>query len=459
MIIRCPSCSTTYKVDGSVFDAPDPTFRCSRCKHIFTFQVRLQLHEDESPAAVGEAGTADDIPAPAWGPDGDEESQAQGGADPSESQASEAASAPSDTDPAQGSLGLSPAPDDAEAEPASRQAADTQAPDDDFGETRFEYPEFEPMVEPDRRDARQPESFEQEAAVEDDTPVRNPRRPDFEIDDDFLIPPRRETEPPPQPRANAKGSIRPLVSLVALALFAFVLVAVTYQVNPQPLDSVLRRIPWYGSTVFENRHIKRTLVFESLTSGVQPVMNQTEVFVISGKLVNRNDRSVHQVRIEAQLFDAEGKQVGQQITFVGNAISAGIIQDMTFREISLLQSLKPQSAYRIPPTNRLTSPSSFPSRRRRWNPSPAGCCRPKPQHKLLPSSPEPWRHSFLEPSPSPFSDAVTSISSGSWRDLRKLLIPLPRPCPISGSLRLKSTRMITRIISSSHIPRPNIKLL
>ncbi len=307
---------------------------------------------------MSEAGAADDMPAPARGPDSGEESQAQGRAEPSESLASEAASAPSDADPTQGSLELPPTPGDPEAEPAGRQAAEPQAPEDDAGETfeypdddsadTLEYPEFEPMVEPDRRDARQPESFEQTAAVEDDIPVRNPRRPDFEIDDDFLFPPKREAEPPPPPRANTKGSIRPLVSLVALALFAFVLVAVTYQVNPQPLDSVLRRIPWYGSTVFENRHIKRTLVFESLASGVQPVMNQTEVFVISGKLVNRNDRSVHQVRIEAQLFDAEGKQVGQQITFVGNAISARIIQDMTFREISLLQSLKPQSAYRIP---------------------------------------------------------------------------------------------------------------
>ena len=44
----------------------------------------------------------------------------------------------------------------------------------------------------------------------------------------------------------------------------------------------------------------------------------------------------------------EGKEVGRQVTFVGNAISARIIQDMTFREIELLQSLKPQSAYRIP---------------------------------------------------------------------------------------------------------------
>ena len=305
-----------------------------------------------------EAGTAGDIPVPARGPDGGEESYDQGREDPGENQASQVTSAPSDTDEAQDTLELPPTPGDPEAEPAGRQAAEPQAPEDDAGETfeypdddsadTLEYPEFEPIVEPDRPDARQPESLEQAAAVKDDIPVRNPRRPDFEIDDDFLFPPKRETEPPPPPRANTKGSIRPLVSLVALALFAFVLVAVTYQVNPQPLDSVLRRIPWYGSAVFENRHIKRTLVFESLTSGVQPVMNQTEVFVISGKLVNRNDRSVHQVRIEAQLFDAEGKQVGRQITFVGNAISARIIQDMTFREISLLQSLMPQSAYRIP---------------------------------------------------------------------------------------------------------------
>ena len=120
-------------------------------------------------------------------------------------------------------------------------------------------------------------------------------------------------------------------------------------INPQPLDNLLRRIPWYGAAVFDSKHYKSTLVFDSLVSGVRPVLNQTEVFVVSGKLVNRNDQSIRQVQIEAQLFDAEGKQVGRQVTFVGNAISAKIIADMSLREISLLQSLKPQSAYHIPP--------------------------------------------------------------------------------------------------------------
>ena len=133
-----------------------------------------------------------------------------------------------------------------------------------------------------------------------------------------------------------------------------------YWTNPQPLDSLIRRIPWYGSAVFDSRHFKRTLVFESLESGVRPVWNDNEVFVVSGKLTNRNDRSIHKVRIEARLFDAEGKQIGQQITFVGNAISAKIIKDMSLREISLIQSLKPQNNYQISPNESANFTIVFP---------------------------------------------------------------------------------------------------
>ena len=52
MIIRCPNCSTTYKVSGSVFDVPKPTFRCTRCKHVFMVQVRLQLTDEETTRAA-----------------------------------------------------------------------------------------------------------------------------------------------------------------------------------------------------------------------------------------------------------------------------------------------------------------------------------------------------------------------------------------------------------------------
>ncbi len=350
MIIRCPSCSTTYRVDGSVFDAPQPTFRCSRCKHVFAVQVRLQLQDEGAPAAdtasgeMAETEAVDDQRPAADDPDTGEEAYAESFADVDDN---DAGFPEPDPDDEQGTLGLTdPAPPAESAPPtmeaADTETADTETADDDFVEELPYEPDFE------LPDLQEPEPLEPTTAVDDEPRARDARRPDFEIDDDLVIPPRRPAPPPPPSRSGTKGSTVPVVSLVGLSLFAFVLVALIYQINPRPLDSLLQRIPWYGSAVFEDRHVKATLSFESLTSGVKPVLNQTEVFIVSGKLLNRNDRSVHKVQIEAQLFDAEGKQVGRQVTFVGNAISAKIIEDMTFREIAMLQSLKPQSAYRIP---------------------------------------------------------------------------------------------------------------
>ena len=410
MIIRCPSCSTTYRVNGSVFDAPQPTFRCSRCKHIFAVQIRLQLRDEEPPVPDAETAPPTEAEAADYDPDTAVDSDA-GETDPqsrTETDDRDAGAAETDHEPdpgsEQGTLGLTePAPTDDDAPPAMNPDDDTETPDDDFEEVLLSEPDFE------LPELNEPEPLEPTAIIDDAPPVRGTRQPDFEIDDDFLIPPRRPSTPPPPPRFGTRGSIVPLVSLVALSLFAFVLVALIYQINPRPLDSLLRRIPWYGSAVFEDRHVKGTLSFESLTSDVQPVLNQTEVFIVSGKLVNRNDRSVHKIQIEALLFDAEGKQVGRQVTFVGNAISAKIIEDMTFREISMLQSLKPQSAYRIPANASADFTVVFAKPKAAVQ---SFSCRVL-SAETFGEDGRVALQSFLEPSPSPFSEAVTSISSGS----------------------------------------------
>lgn len=373
MIIRCPNCSTTYKVDGSVFDAPKPSFRCSRCKHVFSVHVRLQLDEERSdaePEAAGYAPETDPNPTPsAPDPAGDTADTGH-----------ETAAGPqlAEEDPSPGALREEPDEDagsvdddvieEAGAEDAENVAVTPPAPavdpppptleeedveefdTDDTGTRNPElpYPEFD--LDPEGAsspDEPQVLTLDQEDGSDAMDAEPDRPRPDFEIDDDFLIPPKREAPPPPLP--DTKGSVVPFVSLIGLILFAAGLVTLLHMINPQPLDGLLRRIPWYGAAVFDSKHYQSTLVFESLVSGVRPVLNQTEVFVVSGKLVNRNDQSMRQIQIEAQLFDAEGKQVGRQVTFVGNAISPKILEDMSLREISLLQSLKPQSAYHIPP--------------------------------------------------------------------------------------------------------------
>lgn len=334
MIIRCPNCSTTYKVDGSVFDAPKPSFRCSRCKHVFTVHVRLQLDEERSDAEPEDPGSVDD--------DVIEDAVAE------DAVAEDAGAEDAGAEDAENAAVTAPAVDPP---PPTLEDEDVEEFDtDDAGARNPElpYPEFD--LDPEgasSSDEPEVHTFDQGGGSDAMDAESDRPRPDFEIDDDFLIPPRREVPPPPL--SDTKGSVVPFVSLIGLILFAAGLVTLIHMINPQPLDGLLRRIPWYGAAVFDSKHYQSTLVFESLVSGVRPVLNQTEVFVVSGKLVNRNDQSMRQIQIEAQLFDAEGKQVGKQVTFVGNAISPKILEDMSLREISLLQSLKPQSAYHIPP--------------------------------------------------------------------------------------------------------------
>lgn len=81
MIIRCPSCATTYKIEGPAFDAPQPTFRCSRCKHVFAVQIQQLRDEDAAAAETAEPPTPEAPPASDRGPDAEAGSGARGPAD------------------------------------------------------------------------------------------------------------------------------------------------------------------------------------------------------------------------------------------------------------------------------------------------------------------------------------------------------------------------------------------
>ena len=373
MIIRCPNCSTTYKVSGSVFDAPKPTFRCTRCKHVFMVQIRLELTDQGAPEAVEqETQPAGEAPEPGDPREGADRTETLDFEETPEDAAFED-DLPEEDVPEEDVPPLAAeAEEDEPALPLETIGTETgslaEEPVDidvDEGVVRGDPDEAGPSyrgfeIDTLETDLPEPPAMGEQADLADDEATADKRNPAFAVEDDFLSPPTGESQAAARKGRDARGSIVPLVSLVGLAVFAFVLVTVIYQANPQPLDSLISRIPWYGSAVFDSKHFKRTLVCESLVSGVQPVLNHNEVFVVSGKLANRNDQGVHQVRIEARLFDAKGKELGQQTTFVGNAISAKIIQDMTLREISLLQSLKPQNNYQISPNGSANFTIVFP---------------------------------------------------------------------------------------------------
>ena len=54
MIVRCPSCKTTYKVADDLVKETKPAFRCSRCKHIFELEPAETAEKlvDRAPSAA-----------------------------------------------------------------------------------------------------------------------------------------------------------------------------------------------------------------------------------------------------------------------------------------------------------------------------------------------------------------------------------------------------------------------
>jgi len=150
-------------------------------------------------------------------------------------------------------------------------------------------------------------------------------------------------------RTGGPVSIIPYVSLFGILLLTFSLLTLIYQAQPARLEAYLRSIPWFGSVIFKNNHLRQGVVLESLRSGFQKILGGRQVFVISGKISNRNPVSVREIRLEGLIHTAGGKQIGQQTISVGNPISWKIIRDMTVREIAILQRLKPQRRFEIAP--------------------------------------------------------------------------------------------------------------
>ncbi|NIO10437.1 MAG: hypothetical protein GTO40_21495, partial [Deltaproteobacteria bacterium] len=149
--------------------------------------------------------------------------------------------------------------------------------------------------------------------------------------------------------AGGPVSIIPYISLFGILLLTFSLLTLIYQAQPAKVEAYLKSIPWFGSILFKNSHLRQGVVLESLNSGFRKIYGGRQVFVITGKILNRNQVSVRDVRLEGLIHTGAGKELGRQTISVGNPISSKIISDMTVREIAILQRLKPQKRFEIAP--------------------------------------------------------------------------------------------------------------
>lgn len=358
MLVQCPKCQTTYRVADTLITAPNPAFRCSRCKHTFILASKSPPSAAREPAKPPPAAPR---PEP-------------------EPEFNFSPAAPERTESAEEKAAELPAPPAAQGEekPAMPPAAQPSAPtmparDDSFSVSDDKEPEPgalpddpSPRFEPARASLQSEEKEERwslaseveeksfiipEESLSEPAASAAASSPALEAAWSESLPLLHERQADPSQGAHLDRplSLVPYISLFGALLLLYALLALMHQAQPKTIEAAIRAIPWFGPTVMKNDHLRHGVVLESLRPGFQAIQGNREVFVLSGLAINRNPVSAREVRVEGIIFNAEGKEIDRQIISVGNAISSKILRDLTPQEISILQRLNPQKRFEIPP--------------------------------------------------------------------------------------------------------------
>jgi predicted Zn finger-like uncharacterized protein len=333
MIVRCPSCKTTYKVADDLVKETKPSFRCSRCKHIFELESAETVEKlvDRAPSAeklfskTREERELSFTFAPKKQEKGENRKE----------------------------LINSPRPDlSKSAEPQTRTPL---APQED-ARAAFEFParsaEYGSMSTGESTLDEPFTSDESDPSIEANKVLDPPERIPPQLSPSEPLPPARETTDnvlPLDPYRDQPASTVLFLTLFGLLVMLFAFATALHLAHPNFSEGIVRSIPLVGPSVLKNNYLKNGVALQSLNASHQKIQGNREVLVVTGVAQNQNPVVIREVRIAGQIYNLEGKEIEQQTIWIGNAISPRIIRGMTLQDVSDLQRLKPLKTFEIPP--------------------------------------------------------------------------------------------------------------
>ena len=333
MIVRCPSCKTTYKVADDLVKETKPAFRCSRCKH--TFELESAETREK---LVDRAPSAEKLFSKTR-----EERELSFTFAPKKQEKGEN----------QKELINSPRPDlSKRAEPQTRTPL---APQED-ARAGFEFParsaEYASMSTGESTLNEPFTSDESDPGTEANKVLDPPERIAPQLSPSEPLPLARETTDnvlPLDPYRDQPASTVPFLTLFGLLVTLFAFVTALHLAHPNFAEGIVRSIPLVGPSVLKNNYLKNGVALQSLNASHQTIQGNREVLVVTGVAQNQNPVVIREVRIAGQIYNLEGKEIEQQTIWIGNAISPRIIRGMTLQDVSDLQRLKPLKTFEIPP--------------------------------------------------------------------------------------------------------------
>lgn len=299
MIVDCPRCDARYRVEERVLQ-DDPTFKCSRCNHIFAY-------EGSEPAAERSNGPLTEPQAPPEPPPSAHRRRHE--------EESLSFSFPS------AAAGVSSSAAEAAVQTESRRGEDAPGPAAMGDGSEFVFGEDE---------------FEEEATESVEEPAAEPR---FVRGEDEL---RIEAEP-------VRRAERRVFVFLVLVVLVYGNLALYLRNHPTETAESLSRIPLAGRALTEDRLLQTRITLESVEGVFQQIKEDKLVFIVSGRAVNTSDEPLKGVQIESSIYDENGNALDSKSIYCGNAMSLKIVKDLSVKEISLLQRLEPPQRFEIRP--------------------------------------------------------------------------------------------------------------
>ncbi|HTW87764.1 MAG TPA: zinc-ribbon domain-containing protein [Candidatus Binataceae bacterium] len=400
--IQCTSCHTRYRIDERVLPEDTPTFKCSRCGHVFSAEPRGRRR----PAARGETNVAAEqagaallrptsrraiTPRPS-GPPSPRPSMPA--ADPVAPAKSAPTAAPEVSE-------ATPAPEVAVPPPTPKVSAPIRAP-----EVSLPPSKAQPAPQSDPPPADQGRSFDPPAPEENAPSGENLA---FDFDDEPSFEERREPDPPadrryddwqvgeaptdlpghlgpisspvppePEPAAatdegrfadeeaplNQRAAIpeRPpyvpdharvhstgfLLGLFVLVVLAFGAGSLLICNAPVASAEFLNTLPIIAGRFAPPIVPARLVAIKDVITNYRAIKGN-RTLVVTGTAINVGNAPLHTVQLVATLIDSARRPVAGGTVFCGNNLAPAMIDEMTPRELEFFQRLEPPKHFVLKP--------------------------------------------------------------------------------------------------------------
>jgi predicted Zn finger-like uncharacterized protein len=361
MLVQCPSCRVTYRVEDNTVKIPNPTFRCSRCKHIFVLGSKASASWSRESATTATLRKDEEenreltfsFPSSQRNPEQENHDKAdfrfpdpqetQARRDPLDAVLTQPLQSEGPSFPGRDNLSLHEVPSEpwrladnhhAAADANHNSAVVSISSSHPAEQEFFEIPQDVPHAV--------------DAASQEVADFAAPRKPPLSASQE------REVLMTDSRKQGKPLSVLPYMCLFGCLLIVYSVITFINQASPHSVEPFLKAIPWLGASIFKNNHLRLGVDLKLARPSFQPIPGNREVFLISGVALNHNPIGVRGIQLEGNIYNADGKEIERQTIWVGNAISSKIIRGMTAQEISDIQKLPPLKRFEIAPEESIT---------------------------------------------------------------------------------------------------------